>query len=199
MADSIVGSWWARLRGRLRPSPCPFSQGWILEMPLRRWFAGAKRILGAFGLERGERLLEIGPGIGYYSLPASQVLGEDGALICLDIQRQMLEAVRRRLAGRAPCRLLLVRADALRLPLRAGCADRAMLITVLGELPDRGRGLAEIHRVLRDGGRLSISEQLPDPDFIPLGTLRRELRAAGFAEERTRGRLSYASTWLKRP
>jgi hypothetical protein len=37
--------------------------------------------------------------------------------------------------------------------------------------------------------------QLPDPDFIPVGTLRRELSAAGFVEERTRGRVAYTSTW----
>jgi ubiquinone/menaquinone biosynthesis C-methylase UbiE len=70
------------------------------------------------------------------------------------------------------------------------------LITVLGELPDRPAALKEIQRVLRPGGHLSVSEQFPDPDFVTTSALRRELRAARFTEERTRGYLFYTSTWV---
>jgi transposase len=44
-------------------------------------------------------------------------------------------------------------------------------------------------------GKLSVSERLSDPDFITLRTLRHQLVAAGFIEERSRGRLAYSSTW----
>jgi ubiquinone/menaquinone biosynthesis C-methylase UbiE len=195
MAESVIRSWWARLRGRLKPAPCPFSDSWILEIPVRALRAGAKRILGLFGLRPGERVLEIGPGIGYYSLEAARMIGPTGLLVCLDIQREMLETVRRKAAGLAASSILFVRADALRLPFRAGAFDRTILITVLGELPDRPRALAGVGRVLRPGGRLSVSEQFPDPDFITLGALRRELRAIGFVEEAARGILVHASTW----
>lgn len=197
MADSMIRSWWERLRGRLRPSPCPFSQARLLEMPLRAWRAGPKRILRTFALRPGERVLEIGPGIGYYSIEATRMVGDGGSLVCLDIQSEMLEAVRRKAVDRAGCPVFLLRADALRLPLRSRSVDRVILITVLGELPDRRLGLAEIGRVLRPGGRLSVSEQFPDPDFVPLGALRRDLSAAGFVEESTRGLLVYASTWRR--
>jgi hypothetical protein len=59
--------------------------------------------------------------------------------------------------------------------------------------------VAEIKRVLRPGGRLSISEQFPDPDFVPRRTMRRELRAAGFVERATKGHLVYTSTWSTAP
>jgi len=68
---------------------------------------------------------------------------------------------------------------------------------VLGGIPDRDVALAEIRRVLRGGGRLSVSEQFPDPDFVTRHGLRRELTARGFAEEKTRGWLFYTSTWSK--
>ncbi len=88
-----------------------------------------------------------------------------------------------------------VQADAAALPLRSGSFDHVFLIGVLGEIPDRRGALAEFRRVLRAGGHLSFSEQLPDPDFIPRGALRRLLRPAGFTEVTTRGRLWYTSTW----
>jgi ubiquinone/menaquinone biosynthesis C-methylase UbiE len=69
------------------------------------------------------------------------------------------------------------------------------LITVLGELPDRAAALAEVRRVLRPGGRLSVSEQLPDPDYITPRALRSELSTAGFIEDSTRGLVVYTSTW----
>jgi ubiquinone/menaquinone biosynthesis C-methylase UbiE len=170
----------------------------VLESPLRALFASPGRILGAFGLESGERVLEIGPGIGYYSLDVAARVGTAGRLVCLDVQRGMLAETRRRLdsAGR-PARF--VRASAVALPFASGSFDRALLITVLGEIPDRPGALREIHRVLRPEGRLSVSEQLPDPDFVTVAALRSELGEAGFSERSTRRHLAiaYSSTWSR--
>ena len=194
MAKTILGAWWERLRGRLEPTPCPFSAADQLEMPVRSLVASPRRVLGAFGLTEGERALEIGPGIGYYSVEAARRIGPTGRLICLDLQREMLGGTRRRL-GAADLTANLLEASALSLPLRSASIDHVFLITVLGELPDRATGLGEIRRVLRPGGHLSVSEQFPDPDFITKGALRRELSEAGFGEETTSGLLWYTSTW----
>lgn len=56
-------------------------------------------------------------------------------------------------------------ASAYELPLTDASVDRAFLITVLMEIPDPGRALAELRRVLKPGGVLSITEQFPDPDY----------------------------------
>lgn len=196
MAESFFRAWWDRFHGRLKPVPCPFSKAAGLNSPLRALVASPQRTLGAFGLAVGEYVLEIGPGIGYYSLEAARRVGKSGRLTCLDIQREMLLETRRRLlqaAGEAN----FIQASATALPLRSGSIDHVFLITVLGEIPDRPRALAEIHRVLRPAGQLSISEQLPDPDFVTRRTLRHELREAAFVEKVTRGWLNYTSTWRK--
>lgn len=49
--------------------------------------------------------------------------------------------------------------------------------------------------MLRPGGRPSVSEQFPDPDFVARKQLRRELAADGFVDMRTKGRLVYTSRW----
>lgn len=196
LSPAIVGAWWARLRGRLRPSPCPYSLAAAFEAPGRRLVAGAGRVLAAFGVRAGETVLEIGPGTGFYSIEAARRVGGRGRLVCLDIQPEMLHHTKRRLEVRG-LEAEFVQADARLLPLRPSSVDHVFLIGVLGEIPDRATALAEIRRVLRPGGRLSVSEQFPDPDFVTRRTLRREVSAAGFAEEKTRGWLFYTSRWSK--
>ena len=68
-------------------------------------------------------------------------------------------------------------------------------ITVLGQTLNHEAALAEIRRILRSGGRPSVAEQLPNPDFIPPARLRQELSTAGFVEERTRGWAMHTSPW----
>ena len=194
MAESILRAWWDRLRGRLRPRPCPCALAAWLDVPGRRLVASPRRVLTDFGIGCGQTVVEIGPGTGFYSVEAARRVGSGGRLVCLDLQGPMLERTRVRVAA-AGLRAHMVQSDALTLPLRSGSADHVFLVTVLGELPDRPTVLAEIRRVLRPGGHFSVSEQLPDPDFITPGTLRQDLRAAGFVEERTRGWLWYTSTW----
>ena len=194
MADTILGAWWDRIRGRLRPRPCPYSLARALEMPGRKLVAAPVHVINAFGLKGGERVVEVGVGTGFYSVEAARRVGRAGQLICIDLQMEMLLHTRRRLEANGQ-RALLLQANACALPLPSGCVDHVFLITVLGEIPDRARALAEVRRVLRPGGRLSVSEQFPDPDFVTRRQLRRELPAAGFVEIRTKGRLVYTSTW----
>ncbi|OFV88796.1 MAG: hypothetical protein A2V74_09355 [Acidobacteria bacterium RBG_16_70_10] len=167
--------------------------GW-LDVPGRRLVAGAPRVLGEFGIGAGQTVVEIGPGTGFYSVEAARRIGPSGRLLCVDLQREMLEVTRGRVHV-AGLRAHFVRANASALPLRPGSADHVFLVTVLGEIPDRPHALAEMKRVLRRGGRLSVCEQFPDPDFVTPASLRRDLSTAGFVEERTRGWLFYRSTW----
>ena len=195
VAENLIRGWWARLRGQLGAKPCPYRFAWVLDMPMRAWHAGPAKILGAFGLEPGEKVLEIGPGTGYYSICAARAVGSEGAFVALDIQLPMLLELRRRNEEADGSPVLLVQASASEIPLLTGSVDHVFLTAVLGEIPNRLKALLEMRRVLREGGRLSVSEQLPDPDYVPLGTLRRELAPLGLVEERSRGWWTYTSTW----
>ena len=65
--------------------------------------------------------------------------------------------------------------------------DRAFLVTVLGEIPDKAAALREIYRALKPGGILSVTEMLPDPDFQTPDTVRRLADETGFVEDRLLG------------
>jgi ubiquinone/menaquinone biosynthesis C-methylase UbiE len=144
----------------------------ILEVPWR----DRERILEHAGVAAGERVLEIGPGAGFITERAVVRVGESGRLVCLDIQLPMLRKVRARL-GDAPA---LVCASGSELPFRDGAFDRAFLVRVLGEIPDRRGALAELRRVIRPGGELAVGEGIPDPDYIRTPVLRRLGEKAGF-------------------
>ena len=198
MAESILGAWWDRIRGKLQPRPCPYFLAPVLEIRGRDLVAGPKKVLGAFGLTPGQTVPEIGPGTGFYSVEAARRVGSSGHLICLDLQAEMLRHTRKRIES-SNLVASFVQASAHALPLRSAAVDLVFLITVLGEIPDRTKALAEIKRVLRPTGRLSVSEQFPDPDFVTRRRLRGELDAAGFVEEKTKGWLFYTSTWTAGP
>jgi len=167
-------------RDRYSGGPMHYTRRWILHTPVRRLIHPVRPMLDLFGARPGMTVLELGPGNGYFSIEAGRLLGAGGRLVCLDIQRPMLTDLRGRLdnAGVANAHPLL--GDAHHLPLADASVDVAFLVTVLGEIPDRPQGLAELRRVLKPDGTLSITEHLTDPDYQFEGTVRDLCRASGF-------------------
>ena len=74
---------------------CPWWLCPTFDNPLRRLIHNPDRILA--GLVRaGETALDIGCGMGYFSIPLARLVGPGGKVICVDLQEQMLAGVRRR-------------------------------------------------------------------------------------------------------
>jgi ubiquinone/menaquinone biosynthesis C-methylase UbiE len=157
--------------------------------------AGIRRaeLLDMLRPEAGERLLEVGPGAGYYSLPVARSLEPGGRLALVDVDQAMLEAtVRRLLSGGVGGVIQARRSDGSSLPFDDGSFDRAFLVAVLGEIHDRAAALRELRRVLRRGGRLVVGETtLLDPHALSPARLRAEAEAAGFRLDQQTGGRSY--------
>jgi SAM-dependent methyltransferase len=84
------------------------------------------------------------------------------------------------------------RGDAQALPHPDDHFDSAYLVATLGEVPDKGRALRELRRVLKRGGRLVVGEVLLDPHKVTFEELRRLTDAGGLDHERTlKGTLGY--------
>jgi ubiquinone/menaquinone biosynthesis C-methylase UbiE len=176
--------WW-----RNNPSACPYGQRFWVEAP--HPFITRKRLLEALAPLSGERVLEVGPGTGYYSLPVADRLG-DGSLDIFDIQQEMLDHVMRAAAKRGVANITPTLGDAQHLPYEDATFDAAFLVTVLGEIPDQDAALHELARVLKPGGRLVVGELFGDPHMVTLGKLRQRAEQVGLPlEDRVGTPLAY--------
>jgi SAM-dependent methyltransferase len=174
---AAAAAMWAT-RARRNPAACPYSQHLFLDLP--RPFMRRRTLRDMLDLAPGERVLEVGPGTGYYSLDVARQIAPDGQLDVLDLQQSMLDELMRRAAKVGTTNVVATQGDACDLPFPTATFDAAFLVATLGEIPDRDQALRELHRVLKSGGRLVVGEGQPDPHMLTIDDLRSRAEAIGF-------------------
>jgi ubiquinone/menaquinone biosynthesis C-methylase UbiE len=182
-AGALAGAalWW-----RKHPSACPYGQRAWVQAP--HPLITRARLREALDPRPGERVLEIGPGTGYYSLDLARWLEPGGgSLEIFDLQQEMLDHTLRRAGEEGVANISAVHGDAQRLPFEEGRFDAAVLTAVLGEIPDQDAALREVARVLKPRGRLVVGELFGDPHWVPPSALRRRAEAAGLNFQRRLG------------
>lgn len=184
---SAVGAWIAwRIASRRRSLPCPAWLGWLLENPITESISGTK-ILDYLALEPGMKVLDMGCGPGRLSVPAAARVGPGGEVVGVDIQEAMLRRAREKAIAAGGENIKFLLAGAGEGKLAQEYFDRAMLVTVLGEIPDRDAALVEIYRALKPGGWLAVAEVFPDPHYQRQTKVRELAQNAGFKEAKTYG------------
>jgi ubiquinone/menaquinone biosynthesis C-methylase UbiE len=175
-----VAKWrgvWSRFSGR---GAYPHELAALLLFPLRRFVFSPETLIRHLHLARTSRVLEVGPGPGFFSIEVARAIPE-GRLELVDIQLEMLQKARGRLRRAGARNTGYTQSDAVTLPFRAGAFDVAFLVAVLGEVPDPQACLASIAAVLRPGGLLSVVELPGDPDALTAAQLRALMQGTGLA------------------
>jgi cyclopropane fatty-acyl-phospholipid synthase-like methyltransferase len=139
---------------------CPWWLGFVLASPLRRLMQAPGAIVGPH-LRAGMRVLEPGPGMGFFTLEMARRVGAAGRVIAVDIQPKMLASLRRRatragLEGRIETRL--AGEASLKVEDLAGSVDFALAFAMVHELPDSAAFFREVAAALRPGGTLLLAE-----------------------------------------
>jgi SAM-dependent methyltransferase len=176
-AAAVSGGVLARHWSRLYPAPMPHAMRWILY--LSHPGLSPRALHRVLEPHSGERILEIGPGIGHHAIPTARRLTPGGRLDALDVQPEMLKALRARTEARAIDNIVAQTGDAEHLPYGDGTFDAAYLITVLGEIPHPEAALRELARVVKRGGRIIIGEIFLDPDYVAPSRMRELAEASG--------------------
>ena len=182
-----------------RSLPCPTWLSWMVEMdnPFTKTNR-ASVIIGLLGLQPGMKVLDAGCGPGRLAIPAAKAIGSQGELTALDLQVGMLVRVQEkaRTAGLSNIRLMQVNLGEGKL--EKAYYDRAMLVTVLGEIPQQEAALQEIYQALKLGGILSVTEIIFDPHFQSRESVQRVAGKVGFREAGFFGkRLAYTMHFEK--
>jgi ubiquinone/menaquinone biosynthesis C-methylase UbiE len=136
---------------------CPWWIGYILVNPIRRLFQNPEKILSPY-VRPGITVLDIGSGMGFLTIPAARMVGEDGKVIAVDLQEKMLASLVKRAAKTGLEDRIVTK---LCTPINLGVSepiDLCLAFYVLHEVPDVSGLLFQIRRILKPEGRILIAE-----------------------------------------
>jgi predicted methyltransferase len=171
--------------GRLYP---PRDLG-LLEGPDRDAWQKPDEIMDALGIADGASVADIGPGAGWFTIRLARRVGPNGRVFATDVQPQMLEAVRRRVAREGLLNVETRRGSDSdpNLPLRS--LDAVLAVDMYPEVEDRVTFLRNTAAALKSGGRIGIVNYKPgrggpgpSPDEgvrVESAAVEKDARAAG--------------------
>ncbi|OGQ89237.1 MAG: methyltransferase type 11 [Deltaproteobacteria bacterium RIFOXYA12_FULL_58_15] len=149
---------------------CPWWAGYWLASPLRRLLQNPDKILTDH-IKPGMTVVDVGSGMGFWTIPMARLVGPAGKVIALDVQDKMLSSLQRRVtkAGvgdRVETRLCP--GDRLAIDDLTGRVDFILAFAVVHEVPDVSILMGQLHRALHPGGKVLVGEpagRVPDHEF----------------------------------
>ena len=110
---------------------------------------------------KGMKVLDIGSGMGYFSLPMACMVGEKGKVICVDLQEKMLTKLKKRAARAGLNKTIETRlcpSESLGIDNLKGEIDFVLLFALVHEVPDVKNLFTEVFETLKSGGKVLVSE-----------------------------------------
>lgn len=189
-----------RYVSRSRNFPCPFWLSWFVELdnPLTK-SNKARTIIQQSAVLPGMHVIDFGCGPGRLAIPLAEKIGSRGKVTAVDLQPQMLKKVAKKAAEKNLKNIELVQGDIGKGELLLAQCDRALLINVLGEIPNQEAAFKEIFDTLKPGGTLTVTETRFDPHFQSKETVSRLASKTGFREKKYDGNWAAFSLILEKP
>lgn len=129
-----------------------------LDNEIRHQVMPPFKTLEILGFTDGMDLADIGCGVGYFSMPAAEIAADASKIYALDVSIEMLEDVEKRAIEAGVTNIRYIKVDEYDLKLETQSVDFALLSNVLHEIEDKKMYISEIHRIIKDGGKLAIIE-----------------------------------------
>ena len=121
-------------------------------------FLNPYKLLNAAGLKPGQKVLEVGCGPGFFTIPAAKIVGDKGKVYALDVNPVAVETVRRKIMENNLKNVKIMLADASETGLPDESIDVAFLFGVIHALKDVDAVMREMHRILKVKGILSVQK-----------------------------------------
>ena len=137
---------------------------------IRARFVNPERILREIGLQKGQTMLDYGCGVGVFTMPAAQIVGDGGVVYALDIHPLCIRTVEKEIEKRGIANVKTILSDR-DTGLPDESVDVVLVYDVLQFITDRGWLMEEFHRVLKPDGRLcATAEHLDVNEFLDVIT-----------------------------
>lgn len=112
--------------------------------------------LRALDVKPGMVLADLGCGPGFFTLPAAELVGPTGLVYAVDVQQEMVDALRSRLAQAEVKNVVVRRSSEVEPSLPLASVDVAILAYMLHEVEQRAKFLLATKRLLKSGGRIVV-------------------------------------------
>lgn len=143
-----------------KPHVCPVWIGYLMNNPLRKLQQNPYKLLWEYAIP-GTRILEIGPAMGFFSVPMASMIAPDGKLYCVDIQQRMLDKLEARMRKRKLDSItvtILSSPDSMHIEHLKDEIDFCLLAFVVHEIPDQKNFFREIANTMKQGSRALFME-----------------------------------------
>ena len=112
--------------------------------------------LEMLGLAAEDTVADLGCGIGYFTIPAAEIVKATNKVFALDTSKEMLAEVEKRSNLAGVSNVILVKTEEYNLVLPDGSVSFALIVNVLHEIDDKERFLQEARRILKSAGRIAV-------------------------------------------
>ena len=131
--------------------------GMLMGSRLRKWLMDPVKTLKIANVRPGQTVLEVGCGTGFFTIPAAQIVGNEGHIIALDASSDYLKTVAKKVRKAELTNIDIIQRDALNTGLEAESVDMVLLFGVIPfPLLPLDKLLPEMHRVLKPGALMSV-------------------------------------------
>ena len=165
--------------------------GW-LERPSREREERTDLLLSSLELQPGDVAADIGAGTGYFALPMARLVGEEGRVLAVDIQPEMLAIIEQRMVAEEVFNIEMILATQSDPRLPAGEVDLVLMVDAYHEFSHPREVMENVVRSLSERGRVVLVEYRGEDPTVPIKPLhkmtlkqaKREMGAVGLVMER---------------
>ena len=159
-----------------------------LERPEREAEEQTHKMLEALRLKPGDIVADMGAGSGYFTFPMAKAVGDRGKVYAVDIQPEMLAAIRQRATRDHVVNVEPIASTETDPKLPAGRLDLVLMVDVYHELAYPFEVLTKVRDALKPGGRIALVEYRKEDPAVMIkevhkmseAQILRELTALGF-------------------
>ena len=136
---------------------CPWWLAYTFDNPLRRFFHNPERILGEY-VDEGMTVLDVGCGMGFFSLGLAKLVGDKGCVIAADVQPEMLNTLEKRADKEGLSKRVRLHRSELNEVGVTATVDFILAFWMVHEVPDTDVFFRQICSCLKPKGRVLIAE-----------------------------------------